>query len=85
MAKQGSTYGVKTTDAWAFGPAMEPAGSEPVLVEGQLAPAPRSDYGQPAVFLAGPTEPTPAQRGVWDELPPERARRNRRYVGKHRP
>jgi hypothetical protein len=97
MAKQASTFGYVTSEAWAFGPGTrsrtsEPA-SEPVpAVEADPAPEHRSPYEQPAVFwyerpavfLAEPPEPSAAERDVWDQLPPERPKRSRRYVGKHR-
>jgi hypothetical protein len=41
-------------------------------------------YGQPAVFSSRPSEPSAAERHMWDQLPAERPRRGRRYVGKHR-
>jgi len=41
-------------------------------------------YRQPAVFSAGPSEPPAAERDMWDQLPADRPRRARRYVGKHR-
>lgn len=47
-------------------------------------PAVFLDYAQPAVFLAAVDEVPPAERHVWDQLPQERRRRGRRYVGKHR-
>lgn len=47
-------------------------------------PAVFLDYAQPAVFLAEVDEVPPAERHVWDQLPQERRRRGRRYVGKHR-
>jgi hypothetical protein len=66
-----------------------------VLVADYAQPAVlMADYAEPAVFngqgpepaelLAHPSEPATAQRSMWDELPSERPRRSRRYVGKHR-
>ncbi|HEX2024782.1 MAG TPA: hypothetical protein VHH92_00120 [Actinomycetota bacterium] len=106
MAKQASTYGYGSSDAWAFGPGTksparvhtepvhtQPANSEPMPVV-DTAPASqyRSEYQQPAVFsyerpavfLTEPSEPSAAERDVWDQLPPERPKRGGRYVGKHR-
>jgi hypothetical protein len=106
MAKQASTYGYGTSDAWAFGPGTrspapqrtepvrtEPTHSEPLPVV-DTAPAPQYggeyqkpavfSYERPAVFLAEPSEPSAAERDVWDQLPAERPKRSRRYVGKHR-
>jgi hypothetical protein len=104
MAKQASTFGYGTSEAWAFGPGtkspprvrtepVEPAHSEPVPVV-DAAPAPQYggeyqkpavfSYERPAVFLTEPSELSAAERDVWDQLPPERPKRSRRYVGKHR-
>lgn len=96
MAKQATTYGFGNTDSWAFGPGHGNGSSGPVRA---VAAAPRADvrqhYQEPAVFLTHldheqpavfpePAEPTAAERDVWDQLPQERRRRSRRYVGKHR-
>jgi hypothetical protein len=106
MAKQASTFGYGTAEAWAFGPGTrsrtrEPARNEPVPVV-EAAPAPEYGsayqqpavfayeqpavfaYERPAVFLTEPYEAPAAERDVWDQLPPERPKRSRRYVGKHR-
>jgi hypothetical protein len=108
MAKQASTFGYGTSDAWAFGPGTkspapqrvhsepvrnEPAHSEPLPV-GEAAPSEEHSseyqkpavfsYERPAVFLAEPSEPSAAERDVWDQLPRERSKRSGRYVGKHR-
>jgi hypothetical protein len=99
MAKQASTYGYGSSDAWAFGPGTksparvhtepvhtepvhtepvhtEPAHSEPMPVV-DTAPAPQQSseyqkpavfsYERPAVFLAEPSEPSAAERDVWDQ------------------
>ena len=96
MAKQASTLDFGSSDAWAFGPGTRTVTSDPVPVV-ESAPAVASspavegpppdlaqDHEQPAVFPSEPSEPSAAERDVWDQLPAERRRRSRRYVGKHR-
>jgi hypothetical protein len=51
---------------------------------GQPAVFLADNYAQPAVFVAEVDEAPPAERHVWDQLPAERRRRGRRYVGRHR-
>jgi hypothetical protein len=96
MAKQAATLDVGSNDAWAFGPGTKtvtpdpvpvvesaPAADSSLAVEGPLPDFPQ-EHEQPAVFPSEPSEPSAAERDVWDQLPAERRRRSRRYVGKHR-
>jgi hypothetical protein len=96
MAKQASTLDFGSGDAWAFGPGTKTVTPDPVPVK-ETAPAVASspavegplpdlaqDHEQPAVFPSELSEPSAAERDVWDQLPAERLRRSRRYVGKHR-
>jgi hypothetical protein len=100
MAKQADTFRFDTGQTWAFGPGARPVASQPVPVDnGKRFTARRSEYEQPAVFLSADQtgrseyeqpavfpsgDQTAAHRDMWDQLPPERRRRGRRYVGKHR-
>jgi hypothetical protein len=96
MAKQANTIDFGSSDAWAFGPGTRTLTPDPAPVaESTLgvesSPAvegPPSDlaqdHEQPAVFPSEPFEPSAADRDVWDQLPAERRRRSRHYVGKHR-
>jgi hypothetical protein len=87
MAKQADTFGFDTGKTWAFGRGTKPVASQPVPVDdGSRTTAGRSDYEQPAVFISvfPSGDQTAAHRDVWDQLPQERRRRGRRYVGKHR-
>jgi hypothetical protein len=87
MAKQADTFGFDNGQAWAFGRGAKPVPSQPVPVDHRNRTAARpSDYQQPAVFLSvfPSGDQTAAHRDVWDQLPAERRRRGRRYVGKHR-
>jgi hypothetical protein len=58
-----------------------PAREAPVAGADYAQPAVFLDYAQPAVFLAEVDEVPPGERHVWDQLPQERRRRGRRYVG----
>ena len=83
MAKQADTFRFDTGQTWAFGRGARPVAPQPVPVDnGNGFTARRSEYEQPAVFVSG--DQTAAHRDMWDQLPPERRRRGRRYVGKHR-
>jgi hypothetical protein len=92
MAKQADTFGFDAGQTWAFGPGTRSVPSQPVPVgNGNGFTAGRSEYEQPAVFpsyeqpaVFPSGDQTAAHRDVWDQLPPERRRRARRYVGKHR-
>jgi hypothetical protein len=94
MAKQAASF--DTADSWAFGPGSKrgngasearsvPARKVLAATPADYAqPAVFLNYAQPAVFLAEVDDAPPAERHVWDQLPEERRRRGRRYVGKHR-
>jgi hypothetical protein len=100
MAEQTDTFGFDISRTWAFGPGARPVAFQPVSVDdGNGYTAKRSEYQQPAVFPSGDEtgrseyeqpavfpsgDQTAAHRDVWDQLPPERRRRARQYVGKHR-
>jgi hypothetical protein len=96
MAKQANTIDFGSSDAWAFGPgtrALTPdpapvAESTPAVESSPAVEGPPSDLAQGheqlAVFPSDPSEPSTAERDVWDQLPAERRRRSRHYVGKHR-
>jgi hypothetical protein len=96
MAKQANTIDFGSSDAWAFGPgtktltsdAVSPAENTPAVESSLVVEGPppylAEDHEQTAVFPSEPSEPSAAERDVWDQLPAERRRRSRRYVGKHR-
>jgi hypothetical protein len=67
-------------------PPVEEAPSPPSRARDYEQPAVflSTPYAEPAVFLSDPAEPAAADRHMWDQLPTERGRRSRRYVGKHR-
>jgi hypothetical protein len=84
----GSNRGNGTKSNGGNGARSMPALEAPVAAGrddyGQPAVFLADHYAQPAVFLAGVDEAPPAERHVWDQLPEERRRLGRRYVGKHR-
>lgn len=67
-------------------PPVAEARPSPSPARGYEQPAvfPSDPYREPAVFLSERSEPAAADRHMWDQLPAERGRRSRRYVGKHR-
>ena len=89
MARQATSFG--NADTWAFGPGSNGGtngsrrgGGAKVVSNGQATTADARDYEQPAMFLSAVDEAPASERHVWDQLPEERGRRSRRYVGKHR-